>query len=231
MPGLKTAARVALVIGNSEYQQGGRLLNPVNDATDIAAVLQTLGFQVTLKRNTKYREMEDTIRHFGRDLRSGDIGLLYFAGHGMQVEGENYLIPTDAVLENAADVKHKTVPMNWVLDTMREAKNGFNVIIFDACRNNPFPQGQRGGFRGLAVAPKVRGALVAYSTSPDDVAADGQGRNSPYAKALLQYMKVPALAIEQVFKQVRIAVEQATYGKQTPWELSSLVGDFYFIER
>jgi uncharacterized caspase-like protein len=181
--------------------------------------------------NGKYQEMESAIRRFGRDLRPGDVGLLYFAGHGMQIAGENYLIPTDAVLEGPADVKYKTVAMHWVLDTVREAKNGFNVIIFDACRNNPFPYGQRAGLRGLAVAPKVRGALIAYSTSPDDVAEDGQGRNSPYAKALLQHMQAPGMAIEQMFKQVRIAVEQETNGKQTPWELSSLIGDFYFRER
>jgi uncharacterized caspase-like protein len=152
--------------------------------------------------------MEDAMRRFGRELRSGDVGLLYFAGHGMQIDGENYLIPIDAVMENAADVKYKTVRMHWVLDTMREAQNGFNVIIFDACRNNPFSQGQRAGLRGLAMIPKVRGSLVAYSTSPEDVAEDGHGR-----------------------KQVRIAVEQETGGRQTPWELSSLVGDFYFAGR
>jgi uncharacterized caspase-like protein len=220
-----------LVIGNGAYRQGGHLLNPVNDATDIAAVLRTLQFQVTLMRNATQRDMEDAMRRFGRELRSGDVGLLYFAGHGMQIDGENYLIPIDAVMENAADVKYKTVRMHWVLDTMREAQNGFNVIIFDACRNNPFSQGQRAGLRGLAMIPKVRGSLVAYSTSPEDVAEDGHGRNSPYAKALLQHMRVPGVAIEHMFKQVRIAVEQETGGRQTPWELSSLVGDFYFAGR
>src|SRR5262249_24763314 len=167
-----------------------------------AALLQTLRFQVMLVRNATHRDMEDAIRRFGRALHLGDVGLLYFAGHGMQIAGENYLIPTDALLESPVDVKYKTVAMNWVLDIMREAKNTFNVIVFDACRHNPFPYGQRAGLRGLAAAPKVRGALIAYSTSPDDVAEDGQGRNSPYAKALLQSMKTPGLAIEQMFNSI-----------------------------
>jgi uncharacterized caspase-like protein len=226
-----TERRLALVIGNGEYQRTARLRNPVTDAADIAATLQSLNFRVKLVRNAKQRDMEDVIRGFGRDLRPGDVGLFYFAGHGIQLEGENYLLPVDASLDSAADVRHKTVPMNWVLDTLRETENGFNVIIFDACRNNPFPRGYRAAVRGLAAAPKVRGALIAYSTSPGDVAEDGQGRNSPYARALLQHIRAPGVAIEQMFKQVRIAVEQDTGGKQTPWELSSLTGDFYFARQ
>lgn len=220
--------RIALVIGNGAYGKGMNLVNPINDAVDISQELQNLNFKVKLLKNASRRDMENAIREFGGELSSGDIGLLYYAGHGVQIEGENFLIPTDASMQSSADVKYQSVPMNWVLETMRETKNSMNVIVFDACRNNPFPQSQRGGARGLAVAPKVRGALVAYSTSPDDVASDGNGRNSPYASALLRYMKTPGQPIEQMFKQVRIAVETETRGRQTPWELSSLVGDFYF---
>jgi len=227
---LRVVRRIPLVIWNSEYQRGALLLTPTNDAADIGADLQKLGFRVSLLLNAKYRDMEEAIQRLAKELRGGDVGLLYFAGHGVQVAGGKFLIPSDAQLDTAADVKYRTVSMNWLLETMDGAENGLNVVVFDACRNNPFPQGHRGGLRGLGAPPQVRGALIAYSTSPNDVAADGTGRNSPYAKALLRHMQTPGLSIEQLFKQVRITVEQETNGRQIPWELSSLVADFYFVE-
>lgn len=223
--------RLALVVGNGEYQQMGRLPNPVNDATDIAAALRTLGFQVTILLNATRREMEETLRRFRLEIRSDDVSLFYFAGHGIQIDGQNYLIPVDASIHREADVKYSAVPMNWVLETMQDAGNRVTIIILDACRNNPVTRSWRSGLRGLAVVQATRGSLIAYSTSPGNTAEDGKERNSPYTKALMQYMRQRGITVEQMFKQVRVAVEHVTGGKQTPWELSSLVGDFYFAGR
>lgn len=226
-----TPNRFALIIGNSNYQKGAALRNPANDAQSIATALKSLHFQVIIKEDATKREMDDSIRNFSEKLNGDDIGLFYFAGHGMQVEGENYLVPVDSYPSNIADVQYMTVPMNWILKTMEAAKNGVNIIIFDACRTNPFPQSQRSASRGLALVSEVHGSLIAFSTSPGKVAEDGSGHNSPYAKALIEYVQTPGVSIEQMFKQVRISVMNDTHGYQTPWELSSLVNDFYFAGR
>ena len=222
--------RTALIIGNSQYAVGA-LRNPENDARDIASTLTDLGFDVMLQLNANQEQMEQAISQFGRSLYQGGVGLFYYAGHGVQVDGENYLIPTTARIESESDVRYKGVNLGQVLGKMGEARNGFNIIILDACRDNPFARSFRSNTRGLAVvrdaAPK--GTLIAYATSPGKVASDGNESNGLYTKHLLQNMKKPNLSIEQVFKRVLQGVERETNGKQSPWTSSSFSGDFYFV--
>jgi uncharacterized caspase-like protein len=221
--------RTALVIGNSAYTID-RLRNPVNDATDMSALLRQLGFQVHELHDADQREMETAIHDFGLRLRSGGLGLFYFAGHGIQLNGQNDLIPIDARLQHDTDLRYEAVNLGRVLDRMQAAGNRLNIVILDACRDNPFERAWR-QYRGtpsptgLAGVQAARGSLIAYATSPGGVAADGDGRNGLYTKYLLQHMKTPGLPIEFVFKRVRASVLQETHAEQTPWESSSLVGD------
>ena len=219
--------RLALVIGNSAYQIAS-LKNPLNDAEDMAATLRNLGFKVILKKDTDQRAMEDAIRSFGRQLRNGGIGLFYFAGHGVQMGGRNYLMPVDARIESESDVKYEAVDAGRVLGKMEDAENQLNIVILDACRNNPYARVFRSDQRGLARMDAPTGSLIAYSTAPGEVAADGPERNGIFTKFLIQHMKTPNLSIEQVLKRVRIDVARQTNGRQIPWESSSLMGDFYF---
>ena len=221
--------RFALVIGNSSYDVG-RLQNPANDAIDISEMLRELGFSVTLIRDATQQDMEDAIDIFTRKLGEGDAGLFFFAGHGVQVNGQNYLIPIDAQISKETDVKYQAVSANWILDNMEYAGNALNIVILDACRDNPYARSWRSSQQGLAGVPAVDGALIAYATAPGKTAAEGTGRNSPYTKHLLRFMPQPNMKVEELFKQVRIAVRRETKDNQTPWESSSLIGDFYFTE-
>jgi len=231
LPNLSLSAqerRTALVIGNGNYKSSP-LRNPVNDANDIAKALRSLGFTVIHKKNASQREMEKSIRDFGERLRKGGVGLFYYAGHGVQVNGRNYLIPLGAEIYEETDVKYEAVDAGRVLDAMYNAGNAFNIVILDACRDNPFARSFRSSTTGLARMDAPTGTLIAYSTSPGKVAIDGKGRNSPYTIALLKYMDDPGLTIEQVFKKCRRHIAKATGKKQIPWESTSLTGDFYFI--
>jgi tol-pal system protein YbgF len=219
--------KIALVIGNGAYKSSP-LLNPVNDANDMANVLKKIGFSVRLKVNANQRSMEKAIRSFGKDLRSGGVGLFYFAGHGIQVYGRNYIIPIGANIQSEADVKYESVDAERVLSQMYEAENGLNIIILDACRDNPYARSFRSSEKGLAKMDAPTGSILAYATAPGSVAADGTGRNGLYTSKLLKYMMEPNLPIERVFKRVRIDVVKASGNRQTPWESSSLMGDFYF---
>lgn len=219
--------RLALVIGNSAYQTAP-LKNPINDAEDMAATLKKLGFKVILKKDADQRTMEDTIRHFGRQLRNGGVGLFYFAGHGVRVEGRNYLMPVDAKIESESDVKYEAVDAGRVLGKMEDAENRLNIVILDACRNNPYARAFRSDQSGLARMDAPTGSLIAYSTAPGEVAADGPERNGIFTKYLIQHMLESNLSIEQVLKRVRINVANETNGRQIPWESSSLMGDFFF---
>jgi len=172
--------------------------------------------------------MEQAIAHFSHQLRQGGVGLFYYAGHGMQLDGQNFLIPIGAELPDVTHVKYKAVHVGLVLDQMKAAGNALNIVILDACRDNPFQGRGRSTQRGLAVVQAARGSLIAYATGPGDIALDGRERNGVYTKYLLRYISQPQLSIEQMFKQVRIAVQEETDGKQVPWEMSSLLGDFYF---
>jgi len=223
-----TGQRLALVIGNSNYESSP-LRNPVNDASDMALALQKVGFTVVLKKNADLQTMEEAIEDFGNKLKLGGVGLFYYAGHGLQVNGVNYLIPIRAKINKETDVRYKAVDAGRVLDEMANANNGFNMVILDACRDNPFTRSFRSANRGLAIISTApTGTFIAYSTGPGQVARDGEGRNSPFATALLESIKMPGLPIEQVFKRVRQKLDASTGGKQVPWELSSIKGDFYF---
>ena len=224
-----TEQRIALVIGNSAYSSGP-LKNPVNDAAAMATQLQKLGFTVILKKNANLREMEDALANFGDRLKRGGVGLFFYAGHGLQVGGVNYLVPIGARVNRESDIKYETLDAGKVLDEMANANNGLNIVILDACRDNPYSRSFRNAARGLAIISNApSGTFISYSTGPSKVARDGDGRNSPYTEALLRYMKEPVLTIEQVFKNVRQKLNRETAGKQIPWELSSLQGEFYFV--
>ncbi|HLZ18018.1 MAG TPA: caspase domain-containing protein, partial [Smithellaceae bacterium] len=220
--------RVALVIGNSNYETGP-LVNPANDASDMASALRKLGFTVILKKDANLEIMEEAMEDFGNRLKKGGVGLFFYAGHGVQVYGSNYLIPVGAKIKKESDIKYRAVDAARILDEMDNAGNGMNIVILDACRDNPFGRSFRSASRGLSIISTApRGTYITYSTSPGNVAADGKGRNSPYTESLLNHINTPGLPIEQVFKQVRQDLTRKTGGRQVPWELSSLSGDFYF---
>lgn len=221
--------RIAMVIGNSDYEKS-KLKNPVNDARSMARLLRRLDFDVDLVTNGSRRDMVSEMNAFGRKLTQVDVGLFYYAGHGIQVEGRNYLIPTDAVLETEGDVKFEAIDLGRVLCKMEDSHCPLNIVILDACRDNPFARSFRSTSKGLALVDAPRGTLLAFSTAPGSVAADGKGNNGIYTKYLLANIERPDLSIEEVFKQVRIGVVNETNGKQTPWESSSLMGDFHFQE-
>jgi len=219
--------RIALVIGNGAYKNAP-LRNPVNDATDFSMALKRLGFQVTTLRNANQRKMEDSIRKFGKNLAKGNVGLFYYAGHGMQVNGRNYLIPTDARIEDPSDVKYEAIDAGRVLGKMEFAGNDMNIVILDACRDNPFSRSWRSSQKGLARMDAPKGSYIAYATAPGSVAADGAGRNGTFTESLLRHMAAPGLTLEGVMKRVRKEVIAVTESKQVPWSSTSLVGDFYF---
>lgn len=221
--------RVALVIGNGAYDVGP-LRNPTNDARDVAKALTQIGFEVIHKENLTQNEMKRAIRGFGEKLRGGGVGLFYFAGHGIQVNGQNYLIPVGATINSEHEVEYESVDLGLVLAQMENAQNELNLLILDACRNNPFARSFRSSNRGLAPIIAPSGTLIAYATAPGSVASDGSGVNGLYTEALLVALRVPGLKIEDVFKRVRVALEEKTGGKQVPWESTSLTGDFYFIK-
>jgi uncharacterized caspase-like protein len=221
-----TGQRTALVIGNSAYSSGP-LKNPVNDAADMAAMLKKLGFSVTLKKDAKQQEMDESIEAFGNRLKRGGVGLFYYAGHGVQVNGTNYLLPIGARINKEADIKYQAVDVNKILDEMANANNDLNIVMLDACRDNPYARSFRNATRGLAIVSSApSGTFISYSTSPGNVARDGDGRNSPYTKAVLENIVKPGLTITDVFMNVRTKVKRET--GQVPWELSSLEGRFYF---
>jgi len=195
----------------------------------MANALQQMGFAVTPLLNADLRRMRDAIETFRKQLRPGVVGLFYFAGHGLQVNGENYLVPIGARIARDQDVEFETVDVRRILGAMEGADNGVNIIVLDACRNNPFARSLRSSQRGLAVTQAITGSLIAYATAPGSTAADGSGRNGVYTSHLLQNMSLPGLPIEQVFKNVRLGVMKETANKQTPWESSSLTGHVTFI--
>ena len=221
--------RWALVIGNSNYETVGRLNNTLNDSRDMKASLTSLGFNVIGGDDLSGDMMKKAIKEFGQKLRQGGIGLFYYSGHGIQAGGKNYLIPIDApeILQEET-LEFDTVDINRVLAEMAAAKNGFNIVILDACRNNPFGKGWRDTSGGLAQIKAPTGTLIAYATAPDTTASDGTRKNGTYTEKLLQRMQTPNIPIEQVFKSVSEDVFDETSGKQDPWYASSLKGNFYF---
>jgi uncharacterized caspase-like protein len=226
---MRTEQRVALIIGNSAYNNAlGALLNPANDASDMAEVLRRTGFDVTLKLDVGRDQMLRAVADFGRSLQNGGVGLFYYAGHAVQVDGKNYLIPLGVELASEDYVEVETVNLDHVLAKMGRADNRLNIVILDACRNDPFPSATRGVGGGLAATLAPSGTYIAYAAAPGELARDGRSRNSPYTAALLDSMAEPGLRLEDVFKRVNFKVQAETDGSQTPWTSSSITGDFYF---
>ena len=222
--------RLALVIGNASYTEGP-LRNPVNDSRLIADTLRKVGFEVLEYENMSQREMKRAIRTFGDKLdglSEDAVGLVYYSGHGIQADNTNYLIPVDAKISSEADLDIEAVSASSILKQMEFARNGLNIVILDACRNNPYGRSFRSASKGLARMDAPVGSIVAYATSPGNVAYDGSGNNSPYTKALAEAMLEEGLKIEELLKRVRILVAEDTNNKQIPWESSSLIGDFSF---
>ena len=222
--------RLALVIGNSEYVHGGNLKNPSNDARAMQGALERLGFAVLRHENCAQKEMKMAIDYFGRKLDGHEVGLFFYAGHGVQVGGANYLIPVDARLELEKDVEYDCVRADRVLAKMEAAGSDTNIVILDACRDNPFERSWRrsGKGGGLAFMNAPSGSLIAYATSPGQTAADGAGTNGIYTGALLEHIQTPGISILQMFQRVRSDVMNRTGDRQVPWESTSLRGDFFF---
>ncbi len=221
-------ARIALIVGNAAYKSAP-LANPVNDARAIARSLKDLGFEVDLQENLSQQAFMQALRRFGARLKeTGGTGLFYYAGHGMQVKGANYLIPVDAGIQSEDEVRYLAIDANQVLDKMDQAGNRLNIVILDACRDNPFARSFRSKQSGLAQMDAPSGVLIAFATAPGAVAYDGDGANGVYTKHLLRNLTIPGLPVELVLKRVREGVAKDTDSKQIPWESSSLLGDFYF---
>ena len=222
--------KLALLIGNGAYPDAP-LQNPANDARAMAAALKRLGFDVIVKEDAGQKEMKQTIDQFGQALKDYDVGVFFYSGHGVQVNGQNYLIPVDADPKSVNDVEYDCVNAGRVLGKMEDAGNTTNIIILDACRNNPFERGwtRSAQGNGLAFMNAPSGSLIAYATSPGNVAYDAtEGVNSPYTAALLQHLETPNISILEMFQRVRGVVMKATDKQQIPWESTSLMGNFYF---
>jgi hypothetical protein len=227
-PAARAEPRTALVIGNAAYSYGA-LANPVNDATDVAAALRDAGFEVIFKKDADAATMDEAIRGFADTLKKkGGVGLFYFSGHGVQAEGDNYLLPIGEAPAREVDLKYKAVNAGEVIDDMAAAGNPLNIVILDACRNNPLATGGRSAVRGLSRVEGGIGLFISFSTSPGGVALDGDGRNSPYTRHLLEAIRTRGLNLEGAFKETLKGVYQETGGKQVPWISSSFFGDFAF---
>jgi hypothetical protein len=223
--------RVALVIGNATYKNSP-LRNPVNDSNDMAQSLKAVGFDVVQINNATLAQMREATRRFADKLALSDVGLVYYSGHGLEVKGKNYLVPVNADITREYEVADQAFDASQFLEMMESIRGPnaqrVNILIVDACRNNDLPRSWRSASSGLARMDAPGGTFISFATAPGKVAADGQGRNSPYTKHLLQAMKQPNVPIEQAFKLVRRNVMDETKGEQVPWDNSSLVGDFYF---
>lgn len=220
----------ALIVGVADYPNGGALKNPENDAQDVANALERLGFSMVRTINPTVEELDRALESFKDNLNSNDVGLFYFAGHGMQIKGENYLNAIDTNFHDEISAKHSSFPLNQVIEVMDSCSNKTNIIILDACRNNPFVRAWNRGAdqNGLASVYTPRGTIIAFATSPGEVAGDGKGRNGSYTEALLKHINTHDIPIEDLFKRVRNTLNTITGGKQTSWEHTSLAGDFYF---
>lgn len=220
-------SKIALVIGNAKYAGSAALNNPENDAKDITAALKKLDFQVVEKLNLSQKEMNKAIGDFGKKIDKDTVALFYYAGHGLQLKGKNYLVPIDASISAEPQIRSESIDIETVFDQMENS--GTSIVILDACRNNPFEKKMRGGSNGLAQVDAPQGMIIAYSTAPGKTALDGDGRNGVYTQELVKIIGMPNLSIEQVFKRVRASVSKHSDGSQIPWETSSLTGDFYFV--
>jgi tetratricopeptide (TPR) repeat protein len=225
-------SRVALVIGNATYVAAGTLANPANDARAVAAALRDIGFDVSEGVNLDHRTQERLVRDFLRKSANAKIALLYYAGHGMQVDGKNYLVPVDARLQAATDLPFETLDLDKILSGLDD-ESRTNIVILDACRDNPLAKAPGARARsaasgGLAAVSSVgSGTLIAYATAPGSVALDGEGANSPFTASLIKHIRTPGLEVRQMLTRVRSDVASATQKKQIPWDNSSLLGEVY----
>ena len=219
--------RVALVIGNAAYKESP-LRNPVNDARAMADRLQRLGFTVIRRENLKSREIGTALNEFRSRLAAGSVAVFFYAGHGLQVRGQNYLPAVDAEISSELDVPNQSLNMTQVLELLDDAKTRVNLVFLDACRDNPFARRFRSASRGLAKVDAASGTLISFATRPGSVAADGDGQNGLYTEHLLKHMDIPGLAVEQMLKRVGSGVKLASKGRQEPWSEGLIEGDFYF---
>ena len=219
--------RIALVIGNAAYSEMP-LDNPVNDALSMKSVLEKTGFEVVIATDASLVQMQNALLDFTARLNSQSTALVFYAGHGVQANGKNYLLPVDAELENQSQLKFQSLELTDMLEELDASDARIKLVILDACRNNPFERSLRGSGRGLAAVDAARGSLIAYATSPGATASDGDGDNGLYTSELLKAIEAPGLKVEEVFKQVRIQVSEKSRGQQVPWESSSLTGDVIF---
>lgn len=226
-------ARTALVLGNNEYGKAS-LKNPVNDAIAMAEELQRSGFDVILYTNARQKDIKMAIRDFGQLLKEkGGIGLFFYAGHGLQADGRNYIVPINADIQKSQDIEFESVDLGRILVEMDYAENDLNIVILDACRDNPYKEefknsrNKHNGFASIHSAPY--NSFIAFSTSPGAVAMDNpNAEHGLYTEQLLKYMRQEGMKIEDVFKKVRSFVRKQSDGKQIPWEISSVEDDFYF---
>ncbi|NBO15252.1 MAG: hypothetical protein EBV20_08970 [Betaproteobacteria bacterium] len=228
-----TERRVALIVGNSKYAHNP-LDNPVNDAADLDTTLKNLGFKTTLLRDANITQMRNATRQFADDVASSDVALIFFAGHGIEAKGRNYLIPVSADIKHEYELEDQAYDAGRWLDMLENIKGinkqRVNIVILDACRNNDLSRGWRSSSRGLARMDAPKGTFIAFATAPGKVAMDGAKgqRNSPFTKNLLRTIQTPDMPIELMFKEVRRLVLEDTKDEQVPWDNSSLVGDFVF---
>jgi hypothetical protein len=220
---------LALIIGNSKYE-GEDLITPENDANDIADKLKNFGFVVKKDTNVDYDRFNRLIDSFGSELNKYDIGLFYFAGHGLQIDGDNFLTTSNTNFESEVSVKYSSITLYKIIDYMHRAKNETNIIILDACRDNPFEKRWSRSIKisGLAPLYAPKGTLIAFATSPGETALNGKGRNGLYTHCLLNHLDEPNIPIEELFKRVRNSVFAFSEGKQTTWEHTSLTGKYVF---
>ncbi|MHC2823232.1 hypothetical protein ACVMBY_006792 [Bradyrhizobium huanghuaihaiense] len=223
--------RVALVIGNSNYQNAPQLANPDNDAQSMAQFLNSAGFEVVSATDLGQNDMLRVVQDFSAKVSArgpNTVAMVYYAGHGVQLAGENYLVPVDAKVSSQTELVNNSVRLVDVMSTLETIPSRMRIVILDACRNNPFPSVNDAG-RGLAIVDAPNGSIVGYSTAPGAEALDGTGGHSPYTQAFLNVAREPNVPIEQLFKRVRLQVNQTTSGAQIPWESSSLTSDFTFF--
>jgi hypothetical protein len=222
-----TGARIALVIGNSEYKNRP-LKNPINDAKDIADTLRKSNFKVIELYNADQAEMRETINQFSEKLVNYDVGLVYYSGHGIELSGRNYFIPINAQINSEDEIPRQAFDATEIVEKMSRSNVKTSIFIIDACRNTPIFSKFKSAESGLAIMHGSTGTVVAFSAAPGHVAQDGNGRNSPYTSALIKQMNIPNKKIEDVMKDTAKLVTAETASRQTPWYNSSLTGDFYF---
>ena len=223
--------RVALVIGNAHYRNAPQLANPDDDAQSMAQLLNSAGFEVISATDLTQDDMIKVVQDFSAKVAArgpNTVAMIYYAGHGVQLAGENYLIPVDARISTPSDLTGNSMRLVDVMATLEAIPSRMRIVVLDACRNNPFPNVNDAG-RGLAIVDAPNGSIVGYSTAPGAEALDGSGGHSPYTQAFLRLAREPNLPIEQLFKRVRLEVNNVTDGQQIPWESSSLTSEFYFF--